>query len=68
MSTTRTTLKKRIAELAGQLTVQEARLLVLIMGLLLLGLSVRFYHLRRETSRVIERETGPVAAERSRNT
>lgn len=66
MTMTRTTLKKRIAELAGLLTVQEARLLTLIMGLLLLGLSVRFYHLRHESSRVMERENAPVAAERNR--
>lgn len=35
------------------LTPQEARLLLLIAGLLLLGLSVRFVHLRQEQSRVL---------------
>ena len=35
------------------LTPQEARLLALVMGLLLLGLSVRFVHLRLEQSRVL---------------
>lgn len=39
------------------LTPQEARLLLLVAGLLLLGLSVRFVHLRQEQSRVLPVET-----------
>ncbi len=46
-------LKKAAAGLA-LLTNQEARLLTLALGLLLLGLATRYVHLRSETSRVIK--------------
>jgi hypothetical protein len=44
------------------LTAQEARLVSLILGLLLLGLAVRFAHLRSDHSRVL-----PVASSRERS-
>ena len=47
------------------LTPQEARLLSLILGLLLLGLTVRFVHLRGETSTPIPRD--PAASRLTRS-
>ncbi len=44
------------------MTLQEARLLSLVVGLLLLGLAVRFVHLRGDHSRVL-----PAAASQERS-
>lgn len=56
---------REMAALFALLTPQEARLLGLLLGLLLLGLSVRFIHLRLEQSRVLPVETRTVQPARS---
>jgi hypothetical protein len=57
---------REMAALFALLTPQEARLLALVLGLLILGLSVRFVHLRLETSTVLSVETNAVQPAGSR--
>jgi hypothetical protein len=47
---------KTLASTLGLLTNQEARLLTLILGLLLLGLTVRYAHLRSETTHPVKQD------------
>jgi hypothetical protein len=57
MAETRKSWGTLFAASMGHLTAQEARLLSLIAGLLLLGLAVRFVHLRADHSRVLPAAT-----------
>lgn len=47
----KTIIGRLAASVPGPLTLQEARLLGLVLGLFLLGLAFRFYHLRTEHPR-----------------
>jgi hypothetical protein len=51
---------KTLASNLGLLTNQEARLLTLVMGLLLLGLAVRYAHLRSEKTHPVKQDLSRV--------
>lgn len=51
--------------LPGLLTAQEVKLLALVMGMLLLGLTVRFWHLTNERSRLLPVQNVAAVSEKS---